>query len=279
MMCAADADSRKCALCESEISANALLCPVCKNYQNSDRCRSCGSSIPPNSRICYVCKSNQREWKNWVVYIGGIAAFLTVISSGIVYFSSNLMEAIRAFTWKDEVKIGYFYSTGTTLFSNVGDGDVFLSDIDIHWGTKEDAHNFPLAVAATLRRGTFLSKELGAELPMFLPKEGVWGDFLATKDGSPNAILDSTVNANNPDACFLISFYDPNHHELERTRNFLRDIKSKELVTVKGHGMLHYYSAHTGKRLELDFPVLGGVLLRNTPKCREIALARGVIEP
>jgi hypothetical protein len=276
----ANADFRKCALCDSGIGAQALLCPVCKNYQSSNRCQSCGSPIPPDAATCYVCKSNQKAWKNWVVYIGGIAAFLAVLSSGIVYFSSNLTEAIRTFTWKDEVKIGYFTNAGTTLFSNVGDGDVFLSDIDVYWGTKGNSHNFPLAVAATLRKGTFLSKELGAELPLYSPDDGsVWGDYLATKDGSPNAILDLMVNPHNRDACFLIVFFSPDHHELERTRSFLRNIESKELVSVQGQSKLHYYSGHTGKRLELDFPVSGAVLLRKTAECQKTAEARGVIEP
>jgi hypothetical protein len=261
------------------MGAQALLCPVCKNYQKGDPCRYCGSPIPSGSSICYVCKSNQKGWKNWLVYVGGIAAFITLLSSGIVYFSANAVEAMRFLTWKDEVKIGFFNSAGTTLFSNSGDGDIYIADVDVFWGEGTNAHNFPLLVGETIRRGAFLSKVLGGEHPLFSNNDDtVWGDYLATKDGSPNRIMDSMVNNDSPNACFLNVFFDPVHHELLRTRTYYKKVLGLELVIVPGIGKVHYFSVHTGKRISLDFPLLGAVSLRKTDECHKVAKERGLIE-
>jgi hypothetical protein len=84
------------------------------------------------------------------------------------------------------------------------------------------------------------------------------------------------VNANDPNACFLNVFFDPGHHDLVELRKLFHDRQpASELVTVSGKGHLSYYSSHTGKKLEFDFPVLAAVMLRRTEECSKKALDRG----
>jgi hypothetical protein len=201
----------------------------------------------------------------------GLQRSLREVDPGIVYFSANVVEAMRFLIWKDEVKIGFFNSVGATLFSNNGDGDVYIADVDVFWGEGTNAHNFPLMVGETIKRGAFLSKVLGGEHPLFSNNnDAVWGDYLATKDGSPNRIMDSMVNNDSPNACFLNVFFDPDHHELLRMRSYYKSVLALKLVTVPGIGKVHYFSVHTGKRLSLDFPLLGAVSLRKTDECRKV---------
>ncbi|HXT64315.1 MAG TPA: hypothetical protein VN696_14855 [Pyrinomonadaceae bacterium] len=95
----------------------------------------------------------QSRGKWWWPYLGGIVALATLVSSGVAFTASKSIEIYRQLTWKEEVLVISFISRGPQAFLNAGDGDVFLSHIDI----KCDFISETIRINTTIKAKEFLS--------------------------------------------------------------------------------------------------------------------------
>ena|SRR5215469_5992220 len=101
-------------------------------------CKYCGSEIALGASLCPECKSYQSRWRNALTYIGGLAGVLALVISALTFTYSKIDEMLAARRWKDNVSVIYMTypgrnseHNGEMLITNSGDGDVFISSLQV----------------------------------------------------------------------------------------------------------------------------------------------------
>ena len=57
-------------------------------------CTFCGHDMPRTACFCSTCSKYQSWWRNWLPYLGGLAAALTIVGSGFLYVKTT-WDAIK----------------------------------------------------------------------------------------------------------------------------------------------------------------------------------------
>jgi hypothetical protein len=226
------------------------------------RCVACKSEINQGATLCPTCKTYQSKWKSVVQYIAGIVGILTILASLFVYIVSGLPIVRKELLWKDKVNVLSFNSNQDLVITNVGDGDIFLSHVDLR-------ANGPDVLTSILRIG--ISVPTGA-----VSKHRFFSDHQEMKE-RPKMNLVSGVSedawnealrraAHHDDPCFAIIFYyakDPSYLQMV---NAYQE-KGKVFQTIPSTAALHFYSVGSKKDLKEEFPVVGTVTFRSIPTC------------
>jgi hypothetical protein len=90
-------------------------------------CVACKSTINTGATLCPVCKAHQTPWKNWLTYLGGTVALLTLITSGVTYTFTTLSKALS----KDDLVVVQYNSNGRSILATNGQSDLFVSHVEL----------------------------------------------------------------------------------------------------------------------------------------------------
>ncbi|HEV2913259.1 MAG TPA: hypothetical protein VGX92_08085 [Pyrinomonadaceae bacterium] len=187
-------------------------------------------------------------WQWWLPYLGGVVAFLALVGSLITFSISQIIQIYQRVTWKEEVTVISFMSAGEKVFLNSGDGEVFLSHVDI----KSAVYNQGVSVNSIIKPKEFLYKVPGDDIGKSDVVSGVsdreWAEIL-TKPRT--------------DESFFYAFFfidDP-------TLQIFKKSLGERLRTFPASAQLIYYSANGGKKYSKDVPVVGIIMhIRKTPE-------------
>ncbi len=177
----------------------------------------------------------QSRWKWWLPYLGGIVALAALLSS-------PLMKIYRRVTWKEEVVVISFRSVGPQAFWNAGDGDVFLSHIDI----KSRFNSEMISINTIIKAKEFLSIPKKPEFDFDHARlisevsEDDWQEFLSKPQF---------------DRSYYYVFLFKDDPILQLYQNTLRSQFRSYPVSAQ----LIYYSAHAGKQSK-EVPMVGIIM-------------------
>jgi hypothetical protein len=121
-------------------------------------CNACASSIDQRARLCPVCKTWQKGWKNWLPYLGGIIALVSIVGSSAIFMISHLRRAPRPVV---NLAVLDMTDPGTVTVLNTGDVDVVVTDIMVFcktYGMGESKH-----VSQFVRHGEVETIQIGEE--------------------------------------------------------------------------------------------------------------------
>jgi hypothetical protein len=180
-----------------------------------------------------------------------------VLGSALVFIVSNAGDVRRALFWKDEISVVYFSVPGTSLFVNYGDGDLYVSSVEIRWLGGFGSASIPIDMP--IEKGKSAIKKVEN------PKHWL---FLANKTGMPGDKLLSTASQFVVDAeCvgFLVASHDANYVTM---MNKAYGLSGRKLIQIPIDGYLDVQSAHTGKLMRRK---LDGLIMifqaSNEPNC------------
>jgi hypothetical protein len=187
----------------------------------------------------------QSRWKSWLPYLGGIVAFFALLGSLLTFTASKSIEIYQQVTWKEEVVVISFISVGPQAFLNAGDGDVFLSHIDI----KSEFTSQMIPINNIIKAKEFLS----------IPKQPDF-DFDHAKLISEVEVSDDdwkvflTKPQFDPSYYYVFLFKDDPILQLYK-KNFDRQFRSYPATA-----QLIYYSANAGKQFSKEVPMEGIIM-------------------
>jgi hypothetical protein len=231
--------------------------------ESKAQCIACKSELNPGATLCQTCKTPQSKWKSWLQYIAsivGVFTLLGLLGSLSVYTVSGWPTVRKQLFWKDKVKVLSFNSNQDLVITNMGDGDIFLSHVDLR------AHG-PDVMTSILRIGISVptgdvAKHRFSRDHQDIKEQPV---MKLVSDVSEAAWKEASRRATHrDDPCFAIIFYyaeDPSYRQLESAH------QGKLFQTIPATATLHFYSVGSKKALEEAFPVVGTVALRSIPTC------------
>ena len=196
----------------------------------------CKTEIPLGASICATCKSHQSTWKNHVQYIGTMVGIITLIGSMLTYVITSIPTIRKTFFYKDQVRITAFNSSNRIIISNTGDGDTFVSHLDLQ-------SDFPLFssvlhIHQPAMKGEFLVHKLSE------PEKtsDIWGTIPFENEQQWKALVAQSQKEFLSPKCYKWIFYtsnDPGFLNISRSmKNFLRAHSIKSSIT--------FYSINTG---------------------------------
>src|SRR5262249_32808315 len=109
------------------------------------QCRYCGSEIAASATLCPVCKRYQVAWRNTIVLLAGLAGFIALLGSAVVFMADRAAVVYRNLVWNDKVNVLYLrtalWPNFATTLSNTGDGPIFVVDITAFWREHSNQYN------------------------------------------------------------------------------------------------------------------------------------------
>jgi hypothetical protein len=223
-------------------------------------CKACKAELNPGATLCPTCKTYQNKWKSSLEYIARIAVVFTLLASLGVYSVSAFPAARKQLFWKDKVKVLSFDSNQDLVIANVGDGDIYLSHVDLR-AHGPDVLTRILRIGISVPTGTVAKHRFSSDHPDIQEQPAMKLVSSVSEAAWKEASRRAT---HHDDPCFAIIFYyadDPSSRQLEHAH------QGKLFQTIPATATLHFYSVGSKKALEEAFPVVGTVALRSIPTC------------
>jgi len=218
----------------------------------------CKSEIPERANICHVCRSYQNRNKNRISYIASIGGFIGILIAAVTYVTTQLFSIYNEITWKDGLEIIYYDYGGTSLFNNIGDGDIFISHAEIYYRTEDVDRSIRHEIAKNIKRGNVLNYQ-NSDIDT---KKGIFSTILAGKDNDIKFDIAKISALPRNDRCYWIIFKSVNHYDTIRTRKFYSD-RNLTIYTKPGRAVFSIVSLKTGKTFDLEIN-LEGIIVRNS---------------
>lgn len=226
-------------------------------------CIACRSPIPAGATVCLVCKTFQRRLPRIIAtyapYLGGLAV---VVSLATLAYSQGA-EIYRRWMWADEITVGWFYSPGRSVFLNTGDGDVYITTLELMSQDKNKVINVAEGVLA--KKG-----EITTINPLAVPNN----EYLMNETGVASPEIAARLFAT---ACLPISFMSPGMAERTNVEKFYESHFKTKMIAAPIEVYLNYISLHTGKSHRQKLDVTGFIGFTRTPDCEKQDWARGLI--
>jgi hypothetical protein len=237
-------DTKLCRYCASEIAAQAIQCPVCKNYQSA--------------------------WRNNLLFSAGIAGFVTLAASAIGFTLHQIAETSKQVLWREELNVLELETGPTpylrTVLSNSGDGPVLATEIIVYW--RDGSYRYPLDRIVAVN-----SIEIVNNISPTTPPMSNYDSYVGNDTGLPSPktleIADIAISGREP-GCLLASMFDADNANLQRMKKFYESGKSK-LLLGKAEAKLFFFSAHSGTRIQRNVPIVATFLTLGTPECRKLS--------
>jgi hypothetical protein len=216
-------------------------------------CIACHEPITPGASLCRHCKSFQASWKNHLQYFAGIVGLATVAAGAVVFLVSQWPEARKAVAWRDSLQIISFNNAGALVMSNQGDGQVFVSHLEIGATlSRTSGFSWSIPVNVTVPKDSFSTHRLG--LPS-LGRGAVWTTVSHVTDAEWDKMLQ---RLSTKDPCYQAV--------IAHTSDFRLDQETKALGlhrrTFPVEAAIHYFSSRRGKVIREAFPAVGGLVVQ-----------------
>ena len=205
-------------------------------------CIACKSQISNDASLCPICSTYQKQWRNWLPYIGGAVALLTFVLSAAAYMSTTMIKVFKELTWRDEVQIVSFNSNGSSTILNSGYGQVFL--LRFLFESTEISYQGSNQINKKLNKNEFLT--------INKQKKGQVISGVSDSEWEKYVSYASHVPHEQSFEVFPI-FFDEKNAELAIMKNNLGD----NLRTFNGRVEIFFLSGKSGKQLKKSFSVEG----------------------
>lgn len=203
-----------------------------------------------STRETVAADARERSWWKWSLpYLGGLVAFIALIGSLITFSVSKGIEIYRQITWEERVMVISYRSEGPQVFLNAGDGQVFLSHVEI----KSEAD-------AKVRPVNFIIKPNEFNLLPVQPNPDIdKGSVVTDKtDDEWKQLLDKYIEheKHSLHPSLFTVYYSLDSPVLQ----IYKQVLGSRLRTIPAKAKMVYFSANGGKRFEqmMDFE---GVLI------------------
>jgi hypothetical protein len=203
-------------------------------------------------------KNRQAWWQWWLPYLGGVAGFLALMGSLIIFTVSKSIEIYKQTTYKEKVTVISYESQANGLFLNSGSGEVFLSHMMIECPDVGIEMVDPLNSAVKPKEFLHINpqKEPPSDSVLANVSDAEWEEVLDAVATGANR-----YKGDGKEYTLKLSFIFSDDAALRLYKSTL----GAGLRTLKAGGGLVYYSANLGERLEQPVP-LEGIIYRQESK-------------
>src|SRR5215471_18667703 len=115
----------------------ADISPHGRTTMTTKLCKYCASEIPVQAAQCSVCKNYQKAWRNNLLFVAGLAGFISLIAGAFSFSANQVAQLYKSLFWRDHLNVLEFQTGKSPEFrivlSNSGDGPVFASSITVYW--------------------------------------------------------------------------------------------------------------------------------------------------
>ena len=235
------------------------------NEDSFVQCIDCKSRISRGAKKCVKCGAFQNNLKSHLIYLAQVAGFLAIFSSALVYVVNSLPEIREYFWWKESIEV-LSLNRGSVVFSNTGDGDLFIKAIEFirpmpDGGADTQTHS----INKLIRKGDIVKV-------LFLHDSSANGvrHLKTVAGGASPETRDWIAIANHAisdGTCFLISHYESDN------ASYLQAIKHYERTGVVGpmtiphRATIHAYSMAERRMLSVPFEIVSMVHQIDSPEC------------
>lgn len=200
-----------------------------------DEIQNESSSSSPSSK-------HWRDWQWWLPYLGAIVPVLILLGSLLTFTIRFTLDAYRWLVWKDSLDVITFSSIAPQAFLNSGDGEIFVSHVDVRGSVFSQV----IPINGVVKPKEFLSMPASEYTSLVAGKsivetnsEQQWKEFLEDK-----------IAKHNPS--YVPVIYFANSPALQLYKAALKE----RLRTFKADANLVYYTSK-GKRISTPVPVEG----------------------
>jgi hypothetical protein len=100
------------------------------------KCACCRSDISKDATVCPFCRADQNAFRRWLVFLGGIAGFLVLMSSLVIF----VFGQIRTLTAHPEITVAELRYPGSALVVNSGGARAELDSLDLYFPDGSTKH-------------------------------------------------------------------------------------------------------------------------------------------
>lgn len=234
-------------------------------------CRYCGSEIYVSAILCPICKSYQNKWRSIGIYIARITGFIALFASAIAFVASHVAVLMHNYQWKDNANVLYFRSGNfpssfRIVIANTGDGQIYVRELRIWW--KESVRSYAIDSEVDIDKiYSYDNLHLGE-----LSAHG-YQEFIANFTGHVNAdVAYSSTQELAHEECFFSVFFSSNAGDIEHMNEYYK-MYDRKLVSEPVNATLYFYSAHLRRFEKVKVPaVITFLRRRSEDKCMAIPI-------
>jgi hypothetical protein len=245
--------------------------------RTSKQCRYCASEIPIRAAVCATCKYHQSAWRNNLLFVGGLAGFITLIATAIAFLFSQTTQAYKNFFRREDVRVLSLEAGPPpalrTALVNGGDDPVFATAIVVYVRTG----SFNLPVNRLINTNEIVTVDAVDSVAGLkdLRDNNVKFHFLANKSGFPSEkIIQNTVfKVTTPQdvlSCLFPVVLDENNATITSVNQYYEQNYGTKLIILRSHAAIFYHSTRSsGQR---TFPISIAFVSSDRGGCDGIAV-------
>jgi len=237
----------------------------------SNACRYCGSEISARAVMCPVCKLYQSRWRNNLLFLAGLVGFFGLLASAATFVLDRSLGMWNSFFGGDRIRVLSFHARAASpeyriVVTSLGPWPVFLYDVTVHWHGGSRSYDV----------SRMIEKNAIAVIDRETPEAVVGvGDLLGTRDGKLNEIIlrysSFPINQYTDHVCFFPAIYNDENHRIARMKAHYLST-GMQLVTASVRAYTSFYSPQAGKTIQQDFPAITLFAMSNSPHCKDLSV-------
>lgn len=234
---------------------------------NLIQCVDCKSYIAHNAKKCIECGAFQSKLKNNLAYVAQVAGFLAIFSSALVYIINSAPEIRKALWWKDSIGV-LSLNDRKVVFSNTGDGDVFIETIEIARPMPDgDAATTTRPINKLILNGQILEYKFQLDDSAKNTYERV------TVRGGDSPKSDDWVRIANhaitDGSCYELSYFESGNTQYLQVKAYYERNKIVGPMTLPHTASIHAYSMAKQRKLSIPFGIVVMVNEIKSPECEK----------
>lgn len=156
-------------------------------------CVACQSPLARRATVCPICKSWQSRWRNALVFLGGSAGFLAILTTAITYITNTIYTALSQ---REDAQV---------LNCNIPAIPIMLSHFELYWHSQ----NKPIIIGAQIEpKQMYYHADALDGLRKSFPSSAYVAN--ASGDGTPLLPKSSAAASN----CYMLVFLSDNAPEI-----------------------------------------------------------------
>lgn len=230
------------------------------NEKPKKECIACGEEIPLQATICNHCKSYQTAWKNQLSYFASLIGVLSIVAGAISFVISSIPSIRQVVAWQDEVKILTFSSIKPISIVNAGDGEVYVTHINIQ-GTRPSGSSY----SDTERINQFIEPGKLVTVERELKIDG----YTVATSTNPEEIQDLLNKAkliSSKDACVMMVFTVQEDPGFDTFKSFL----GEKMITFEVEAFIRFYSIKKQVYVDQEIPMIGYLIISKDSSCQDV---------
>jgi len=223
------------------------------------KCIGCGNAIPTQARVCNYCSSFQSAWKNNLRYLANVMGLFSVIVSAVAFIISTIPTVRQVVAWHDEVKVLTFASNKPVTIVNTGDGDVFITHINIR-GSRPSGRNYSDTerISGYVEAGSLITDN--REIPL-----EEYSIATSTDPEDIEGLLNMAELFSSRDACVRMVFAVPDDPGYATFKSYL----GEKMITFDVEATIRFFSIKKQTYIVQEIPMSGYLVIQKDPSCLE----------